>query len=58
MAWPLAPETARSFIVPFTASSPIDPPGNRERLDDETVSGDCDRAAVDLEVRGIAQRAV
>ena len=22
-----APETARSFTVPFTASSPIDPPG-------------------------------
>ena len=24
-----APDTARSFTVPFTASSPIEPPGNR-----------------------------
>ncbi len=27
-ALPMAPETARSFIVPFTARSPIEPPGN------------------------------
>ena len=32
IAWPLAPETARSFIVPLTASSPIDPPGNLSGL--------------------------
>ena len=25
----LAPATARSFTVPLTASSPIDPPGKR-----------------------------
>src|SRR6185437_10188248 len=28
IAWPRAPDTARSFMVPFTASSPIDPPAN------------------------------
>ena len=27
MASALAPETARSFTVPFTASSPMEPPG-------------------------------
>ena len=27
-----APDTARSFTVPFTASSPIEPPGNRSGL--------------------------
>ena len=29
MEWPLAPATARSFMVPFTASSPMEPPGKR-----------------------------
>jgi len=27
-----APLTARSFTVPFTASSPIDPPAKKQRL--------------------------
>jgi len=27
-----APETARSFTVPLTANSPIEPPGNRSGL--------------------------
>ena len=36
------PETARSLTVPLTASSPIEPPGKAQRLDDETVGGDGD----------------
>jgi hypothetical protein len=34
-----APETARSFTVPLTASSPMDPPGKRSGLDDKTIGG-------------------
>ena len=37
-----APETARSFTVPFTASSPMEPPGKRQRIHDEAVGGDGD----------------
>ena len=53
--WALAPETARSFTVPLTASSPMEPPGKRKRPDDETVGGDRDAGSVDVDVGGVAE---
>ena len=50
-----APETARSLTVPFTASSPMEPPGKRKRLHHEAVGGDRDAGAVDVDVGGVAQ---
>ena len=56
MASAFAPETARSFTVPFTASSPMEPPGKAQRLDYKTVGGDGDARAVKIDMRGVAQR--
>ena len=56
MASARAPDTARSFTVPFTASSPMDPPGKLNGLTTKlsVVMAIC--AAIDGEMRGISQR--
>ena len=51
-----APETARSFTVPFTASSPIEPPGKRSGLTTKLSVVIAMLRAVDVDVRGVAQR--
>ena len=56
MAWPFAPETARSFMVPFTASSPIEPPGNLSGFTTKLSVVIAIAGAIDIDVRSIAQR--
>ena len=52
-----APDTARSLTVPLTASSPIEPPGNRDRGRPRSVGGEA-RAARrrPAEQRRVAER--
>ena len=53
----LAPETARSFTVPLTASSPIEPPGKRSGLTTKLSVVMATRAPLRFEVSGVAQAA-
>ena len=50
------PETARSFTVPLTASSPIEPPGKRNGLDDEAVGRERQPAPSMVDSAGVAHR--
>ena len=51
-----APETARSFTVPFTASSPIDPPGKRSGFTTKLSVVIAMRVPLIVEMGRIAQR--
>ena len=50
-----APDTARSLTVPFTASSPIEPPGEADRPDHEAVRGQREPHPVHRHGAGVAE---
>ena len=50
-----APDTARSFTVPFTASSPIEPPGNRSGVTTKLSVVIASRRAADCDARRVAE---
>ncbi len=53
----LAPIIARSFTVPFTASSPMSPPGNSMGLTTYGIGREGEPPGLDLDHRGVVEHA-